>query len=120
MKKAKKEYYQNLDEKNVIDNRKFWKAVKPLLSEKTAFRGKIRLKMKYTHFWIWNSRDFEQLSLQLYGSRDFEIGTGRQHGLFVLLRWVRPWIIFVRSLIIYLFIYLLKLYLPLLHKNSFR
>ena len=32
LKKVEKEYYQHLDEKNVIDNKKFWKTVKPLLS----------------------------------------------------------------------------------------
>ena len=43
MKKVKKVYYQNLDEKNVIDNKKFWKTVKPLLSEKSVSREKINL-----------------------------------------------------------------------------
>ena len=40
---AKKGYYQNLDEKNVIDNKKFWKTVKPLLSDKSVSREKINL-----------------------------------------------------------------------------
>ena len=43
LKKAKKEFYQNLDEKNVIDNKKFWKTVKPLLSDKSVSREKINL-----------------------------------------------------------------------------
>ena len=43
LKKAKKEYYQNLDEKNVINNRKFWKTLKPLLSDKSVSREKIKL-----------------------------------------------------------------------------
>ena len=43
MKKAKKEYYQNLDEKNVIDCKIFWKTVKPLLSDKSVSREKINL-----------------------------------------------------------------------------
>ena len=43
LKKGKKEYYQNLDEKNVIDNKKFWKTVKPLLSDKSVSREKIKL-----------------------------------------------------------------------------
>ena len=43
LKKAKKEYYQNLDGKNVIDNRKFWKTVKPLLSDKSVSRGTINM-----------------------------------------------------------------------------
>ena len=37
LKKSKKECYQNLDEKNVKDNEKFWKAAKPLLSDKSVF-----------------------------------------------------------------------------------
>ena len=36
-KKAKKKYYQNLDEKNVIDNKKFWKTVKLLFFDKSVF-----------------------------------------------------------------------------------
>ena len=43
LKKSKKEYYQNLDEKNVIDNKKFWKTVKPLLSDNSVSREKINL-----------------------------------------------------------------------------
>ena len=43
LEKAKKEYYQNLDEKNVIDNEKFWKTVKSLLSDKSVSREKIDL-----------------------------------------------------------------------------
>ena len=35
-KKAKNEYYQNLDEKNVIGKKKFWKTVNPLLSDKAV------------------------------------------------------------------------------------
>ena len=43
LKKAKKDYHQNLDEKNVIDHQKFWKTVKPLLSGKSVFREKKNL-----------------------------------------------------------------------------
>ena len=43
LKKAKQEYYQNLDKKNVIDNKQFWKTVKPLLSDKSISREKINL-----------------------------------------------------------------------------
>ena len=39
-------------------------------------------------------------SLWPYRSRDFEIGSCRQHGSFILLRWVRPWIVFVQQLLI--------------------
>ena len=34
LRKTKRSYYLNLNKKNVIDNRKFWKTVKPLLSNK--------------------------------------------------------------------------------------
>ena len=34
MRKTKKDYYENLNEKDVIENKKFWKTVKPLLSDK--------------------------------------------------------------------------------------
>ena len=43
LKKAKQEYYQNLDEKNVIDNKQFCKTVKPLLSDKSISREKTNL-----------------------------------------------------------------------------
>ena len=31
--KIKKEYYANLKEKHVVDNKKFWESVKPVLSD---------------------------------------------------------------------------------------
>ena len=34
LKKTIEEYYQNLHEKNAMDNKKLWKAVKRLLSDK--------------------------------------------------------------------------------------
>ena len=41
--KTKRSYYSNLNEKNVIDNRKFWKTVKPMLSNKFVNSKKITL-----------------------------------------------------------------------------
>ena len=41
--KTKKRYYKNLNEKSAIDNKLFWKAVKPLLSYKVARKDKIHL-----------------------------------------------------------------------------
>ena len=35
IRKIKKDYYNNLDYKKIIDNKSFWKYIKPLLSEKT-------------------------------------------------------------------------------------
>ena len=41
--KIKKDYFNNLDCKNIIDNKSFWKHVKPLLLEKNARSNKITL-----------------------------------------------------------------------------
>ena len=46
MSKAKKEYYGDLDEKLVTDNKTFWKTVKPFLSDKTVNFPKIILVEK--------------------------------------------------------------------------
>ena len=43
LRKTKRIYYSNLNEKNVIDNRRFWKTVKPMLSIKFVNSGKITL-----------------------------------------------------------------------------
>ena len=42
--KTKRNYYAQLDNKIVNDNRKFWKAVSPLFSEKTFHKESIILK----------------------------------------------------------------------------
>ena len=55
-----------------------------------------------TLFILWESMrlyDESLLSLGPYGSRDLEIGRWRQHGFFILLRRVVPWIVFVQCLI---------------------
>ena len=41
--KTKKQYYQNLNEKTVADNKLFWKTVKPFLSDKVSGIYKIHL-----------------------------------------------------------------------------
>ena len=43
LRKSKKQYYQNLSVENVCDNKKFWKVVKPLLSNKIVSSEKITL-----------------------------------------------------------------------------
>ena len=43
LKKIKKSYYENLQPSNISDNKKFWKTVKPLFSEKTMSSDKITL-----------------------------------------------------------------------------
>ena len=41
--KTKKRYYENLNEKSAVDNKLFWKTVKPLLSDKLACKDEIHL-----------------------------------------------------------------------------
>ena len=41
LRKTKKQYYGDLNEKNVLDNKKFWKTVKPFLSDKCPLNEKI-------------------------------------------------------------------------------
>ena len=43
LRKIKKRYYENLNKKFVVDNKLFWKTVKPLLTDKVAGKNKIRL-----------------------------------------------------------------------------
>ena len=44
MRKTKRNYYAQLDNKIVTDNRKFWKALSPLFSEKAFHKESIVLK----------------------------------------------------------------------------
>ena len=41
LRKEKKEYFANLNEKDVTNNKKFWQTVQPFLSEKLKSREKI-------------------------------------------------------------------------------
>ena len=41
--KAEKDYYNNLEHENVIDNKTFWKSVKSIFSEKGSTHNKITL-----------------------------------------------------------------------------
>ena len=43
LRNEKNSFYSNLYTKNVTDNRRFWKTVKPLLSEKVTKLSKINL-----------------------------------------------------------------------------
>ena len=45
-------------------------------------------------FWQTKVNEAWLLSLSPYGSIDFEIGSCRQHGLYILLWWMRSWIVF--------------------------
>ena len=42
-KKTKKSNYANLNEKDIVDNKQFWRTVKPLFSDKTKSNEKITL-----------------------------------------------------------------------------
>ena len=43
LRKTKREYCTNLDEKNICDSKTFWKIVKPMLSKKTKSNKRITL-----------------------------------------------------------------------------
>ena len=43
LRKTKREYYSTLDEKNICDNKTFWKTVKPILSKKIKSNERITL-----------------------------------------------------------------------------
>ena len=43
LQKSKKKYYENLDERNLIDNKLFWKTTKPSFSDKIVTRDRIHL-----------------------------------------------------------------------------
>ena len=50
--------------------------------------------------WNWIIVSFELLSLWLYESRDFEIGSFCQNGFFIYFRWVREWIVLSAALLV--------------------
>ena len=43
MRKVKKNYFANIDTKSIIDNKKFWKTLKPMFSDKNISADKINL-----------------------------------------------------------------------------
>ena len=43
LRKSKKKYYENLDERNLMDNKLFWKTIKPSFSDKIVTRDRIPL-----------------------------------------------------------------------------
>ena len=46
MRKTKIDYYGNLNEKDVIDNKRVWKTVKPLFSDKAKSSERIALVLE--------------------------------------------------------------------------
>ena len=45
-KKERKRYYNNMNLTNLHDNKRFWRSVKPFLSDKGSYISKINLKKK--------------------------------------------------------------------------
>ena len=43
LRKSKKDYFENLNEKNIADNKRFWKTFKPFLSNKINLPERINL-----------------------------------------------------------------------------
>ena len=43
LRRSKKKYYENLDERNLMDNKLFWKTIKPSFSDKIVTRDRIHL-----------------------------------------------------------------------------
>ena len=43
LRKSKRDYFNNLNKKNIRDNKKFWRVVKPLLSNKIISNEKITI-----------------------------------------------------------------------------
>ena len=43
LRKSKKKYNENLDERNLMDNKLFWKTIKPSFSDKIVTRNRIHL-----------------------------------------------------------------------------
>ena len=58
LEKTKREFYGNINEKDVKDNKSFWKTVKPFLSEKVMTQNKLTL--------------IDKNPLKQYSSRSFE------------------------------------------------
>ena len=54
LRKVKREYFANLNEKNITDNRKFWQTVKTFLSEKNKSSENLTLvKMRKLYLMMW-------------------------------------------------------------------
>ena len=43
LRKSQKKYYENLEERNLMDNKLFWKTIKPSFSDKIVTRDRIHL-----------------------------------------------------------------------------
>ena len=57
MLKSKKGYFENLNEKNITDNKHFWKTVKPFLTKKIHLRERINLTEEESNFLLTNCEE---------------------------------------------------------------
>ena len=62
MRKSKKDYFTNLNEKNITDNKRFWKTVKPFLSKKNYFPERINLTEEENNSLLTN---YEEVAKEL-------------------------------------------------------
>ena len=62
--KAKSDYYSNLNPNSITDNKKFWKIVKPLFSEKVMSMESITLVENDTIY--YNDSNVAQIFNQLF------------------------------------------------------
>ena len=66
LRKTKKVYYENLDERKVSDNKLFWKTLKPSLSEK--FNAKERISLIENGEIVKTEKETAEVSNSLFGN----------------------------------------------------
>ena len=57
LRKTKKDYFENLNEKNITDNKRFWKTIKPFLSKKIYFSERINLTEEENNSFLTNCEE---------------------------------------------------------------
>ena len=57
LRKSKKDYFANLKEKNIADNKRFWETVKPFLSKKNHLSESINLTEEANNSLLTNSEE---------------------------------------------------------------
>ena len=67
LRKTKKDYYANLNVRDIVDNRQFWRTVKRLFSDKTKSNEKITL-VKYETVTTQDEKNAELLNLFFSGA----------------------------------------------------
>ena len=57
LRESEKKYYENVDERNLMDNKLFWKIIKPSFSDKIVTRDRVHLTengaVVSERKWIW-------------------------------------------------------------------